>query len=119
MQQKNTLSITEARKNIFQIANDVDDNHVYYTLTEHGKPKAVIISAQEFQSLVETANVIKDFPDLEKEIQDKKKIFENEYFSNLEEALEREGYIVADKAKIIYGTSTNTQKNKKRPRKTK
>ena len=119
MQPKKTLSITEARKKIFQIAEDVQNSRVHYTLTEHGKPKAIIISAQEFYSLVETVGVTKDFPNLKKNILKRKKEFENNYFSTLEEALEKEGYIVADKAKKIYGTNNTNKQNSRKSKKTK
>ena len=58
---------------------------------------------------METVGVIKNFPSLKKDILNSKKEFTHNYFSTLEDALEKEGYIVADKAKKMYGTS-NTNK---------
>ena len=68
MNLKTTISISEARKKIFEIANDVQAPNNVYTLTENGKPKAVLMSADEFESWMETLEVLKDFPDLEKDI---------------------------------------------------
>ena len=64
MTTKTTLSITEARKHIFAIAERVQQPNVYYTLTDKGRPKAVVMSAEEFESWAETLEVIKDFPNL-------------------------------------------------------
>jgi prevent-host-death family protein len=68
MNSKTTISISEARKKIFEIANDVQAPNNMYTLTENGKPKAVLMSADEFESWMETLEVVKDFPDLKKDI---------------------------------------------------
>ncbi len=60
MNSKTTLSISEARKKIFQIAEDVQKPATYYTLTENGKPKVVIMSAEEFESWAETLEILSD-----------------------------------------------------------
>ncbi|HCB30636.1 MAG TPA: hypothetical protein DEP50_07920 [Acinetobacter lwoffii] len=64
MTTKTTVSITEARKRIFDIAEQVQRPNVYYTLTDKGRPKVVVMSAEEFESWAETLEVIKDFPHL-------------------------------------------------------
>jgi prevent-host-death family protein len=51
MKIKNTLPISEARKNIFSIAKEIQKSEVYYTLTEKGRPKVVMLSAEKFESL--------------------------------------------------------------------
>jgi prevent-host-death family protein len=53
MKTKTTLPITEARKKIFSIVQEVQKVHTSYTLTERGKPTAVILSAENYESLVE------------------------------------------------------------------
>ncbi len=45
----------------------------YYTLTEKGRPKAVILSVAEFRSWKETVEVTRIFPQLEKDIKKDKK----------------------------------------------
>lgn len=52
MKTKTTLSISEARKKFFSIADEVQEPEVYYTLTERGRPKAVIVSADCFETLI-------------------------------------------------------------------
>ena len=68
MDVKRTISITEARKRIFEIADEVQSPNKVYTITENGKPKAVIMSAEEYESWVETMEVERIFPNLDKEI---------------------------------------------------
>ncbi|HAT73548.1 MAG: N-6 DNA methylase [Candidatus Moranbacteria bacterium GW2011_GWF2_36_839] len=61
MRTKTTLSITSARKNIFNIAEEVQKDGTYYTLTERGCPKMVVLSAEKFESLLENKNNSKGF----------------------------------------------------------
>ena len=75
MDTKTTLPISEARQKIFKIAELVQKPSTYYTLTEKGRPKAVILSAEEFESWQETLEVNRDFPNLKKDI----KMAENDY----------------------------------------
>ena len=49
-----TLSITEARKRIFELAEEVQTLGVHYTLTEKGRPRAVLISPEEYEGWTET-----------------------------------------------------------------
>lgn len=60
MNTKTTLSISEARKNIFDIAEAVQKPGLHYTFTEKGRPKAVLMSADEFDSLMETLEILND-----------------------------------------------------------
>lgn len=60
MTTKNTLPISEARKTIFKIAEETQKPGNYYTLTENGRPKVVLMSAEEFDSLMETMEILSD-----------------------------------------------------------
>jgi len=60
MNNKTTLSITDARKKIFDIAEDVQKPGKYYTFTENGSPKAVLMSADQFDSLMEDLELLSD-----------------------------------------------------------
>lgn len=53
MKIKNIVPISEARKNIFSIAKEVQVSETYYTLTEKGRPKVVMLSAERFESLTQ------------------------------------------------------------------
>lgn len=50
---KNILSITEARKNIFDIAKKAQKVGNHYIFTEDGKPKLAVMSADEYENLME------------------------------------------------------------------
>ena len=68
MDNKHIISITEARGRLFQIADDVQVPDTHYILTENGRPKVVLMSVEQFESWTETMEVMKDFPDLDKDI---------------------------------------------------
>ena len=65
-----TISITQARKNIFKIADDIQKTGSHYVLTENGISKVVIMSSEEFDSWTETLEIMKDFPNIEKDIKE-------------------------------------------------
>ncbi len=109
---KTTLPISEARKKIFEIAKDVQKPSRYYTLTEKGRPKVVIMSAEEFESWQETLEVMQEFPDLRKDIEETGKAFKSgEYkkWTTLEELLKKEGFLAADKSSKKYEVSTKSK----------
>ena len=97
MDTKTTLPISEARKEIFKIAERVQKPSTYYTLTEKGKPKAVVLSAEEFESWQETLEVTRIFPNLEKNVKAAEKDFKKRKCVTLEEVLLKEGFVLADK----------------------
>ncbi len=55
---KTTIPISEARKRIFDIADEVQAPNKVYTLTADGKPKAVIMSAEEYEGWLETLDIM-------------------------------------------------------------
>lgn len=50
---KNIISITQARKDIFDIAEKVQKYGNHFLFTEDGKPKMVAMSADEYDNLME------------------------------------------------------------------
>jgi prevent-host-death family protein len=70
MSMKNTISITDARKRLFDIVDEVVSPAVVYTLTERGTPKAVIMSATEYESWIETMEVLRDSPNILKSVKE-------------------------------------------------
>ena len=99
MNTKTTLSISEARKKIFEMAEKVQKPSTHYILTEKGRPKVAFMSAEEFESWQETLEVIHDFPGLEKDITKAEKEYKRGSYSTLEDVLSKEGFILADKSK--------------------
>ena len=57
---KNIISITEARANIFDIAEKVQKVGNHYIFTEGGKPKLAVMSADEYDSLMEDLALASD-----------------------------------------------------------
>lgn len=110
---KKIISLTEARKNIFKIIEDVEKKGAYYTLTERGRAKAVIMPADDFESWQETLEVTKDFPDLDKSIKQAKEDLKKKNIITLDVVLANQGYVLADKAKEKYEYNTKPKSSKK------
>ena len=103
------LPATEARKNFFKIIGKIDKPNQAYTITLDGKPKAVILSFDEYDSWLETLEILND-PKLMDEIQQAKQDFAKGEYIPLEEVLKEEGFVLADKSKKKYETSSNLKK---------
>lgn len=118
MDTKTTLPISQARSIIFDIAEQVQKPGAYYTLTEKGLPKAVIMSAEEFESWQETLEVMSENPGLKndlKEVDQDVKSGKYKTYTSLEQLLGKEGYIISDRAKTKYGVrSQNKTQRRKR-----
>jgi len=113
MNTKTTIPISEARKKIFQIAEEVQKPSNYYTLTEKGRPKVVMMSAEEFESWQETIEVVRDFPDLAKDVKKADravKTGEYKKWATLEDVMAKYGYVIADKGKNKYGVGNKIRK---------
>lgn len=113
MSAKTTISISEARKRIFDIAEEVQKPGIFYTFTENGKPKAVLVSAEYFESLLETLEVMEEFPDLQKDIEEvDRDIKSGSYkkYSTAEALLAGFGYVLADKGKKTYAVGSKVRK---------
>lgn len=106
MSAKTTISITEARKRIFDIAEEIQKPGVYYTFTEKGRPKAVLMSADEFDSLMETLEILGD-PDIMKSIKRAEDEYKRGEYVTLDQLKKELGYspesfVFADKGKKKY-----------------
>jgi prevent-host-death family protein len=55
-----TISLTEARDNLRSIVDDVLETSSQFTITRHGRNVAVILSYDEYESLIETLNILSD-----------------------------------------------------------
>ncbi|MDD3399792.1 MAG: type II toxin-antitoxin system Phd/YefM family antitoxin [Candidatus Paceibacterota bacterium] len=100
MEVKTTLPISEGRKKIFKIAEEVQKPSTYYTLTEKGKPKVVVMSAEEFESWQETIEIKREFPDLKKDIKKIDKAVETgdyKKWATLDDIMAKYGYIATNK----------------------
>lgn len=56
----NTISATNARIKLYDILDDVDKLSKRIAITSHGKTKAVLINADELDSMEETMEILND-----------------------------------------------------------
>ena len=55
-----TLPLTEARKDLSKIVDEVSAAHEHVVITKQGRPEAVVLSADEFESWQETLEIMAD-----------------------------------------------------------
>ncbi len=53
-----TIPLAEAKKSLSAIIKDVDENFDRFAITKNGVEKAIIISSEEFDGLMETLNIL-------------------------------------------------------------
>jgi antitoxin YefM len=54
------VPFTEARANLTELLDDVEDRHEHVLITRNGRPSAVMLSADEYESLEETLDILQD-----------------------------------------------------------
>lgn len=52
--------LTEARDRLSEIIDDVSTTGTDIVITRHGRPAAVVISHDEYESMIETLNILSD-----------------------------------------------------------
>ncbi|MEZ5118033.1 MAG: type II toxin-antitoxin system Phd/YefM family antitoxin [Candidatus Nanopelagicales bacterium] len=57
------LPLAEVKNRLSEVVEQVETQHARVTITKHGRPAAVVISADDLESLEETLRVLSD-PDL-------------------------------------------------------
>lgn len=108
MNSKTTVPISQARNDIFKIANAVQAAGTYYTLTEHGRPKVVMLSAEEFESIMETMEMLSN-PEIVRDLERAEKDFKQGKYTDWEEVkknldfIDNPAFMVSEKAKRKYG----------------
>ena len=53
-----TVPLAEAKKNLSSMVRDVEEKYDRFTITKNGVSKAVILSSDEFQGLLETLDIL-------------------------------------------------------------
>ena len=53
-----TLPLAEAKKNLSSIIKDVEEKYDGFTITKNGVSKAVLLSIEEFEGLMETLDIL-------------------------------------------------------------
>jgi prevent-host-death family protein len=52
--------LTEVREHLSEIVDEVSTKGTEVTITKHGRAVAVILGADEYESLIETLNILSD-----------------------------------------------------------
>ena len=55
-----TAGLTDLRDNLSEVLDKVEATGEEFVVTRHGKPVAVILSYDEYESLVESLNIMSD-----------------------------------------------------------
>lgn len=55
-----TLPFTDARKELSKLIDEVSKDHEHVVITKQGRPKAVLMSADEFEGWQETLEIMAD-----------------------------------------------------------
>lgn len=53
-----TIPLAEAKKNLSSLIKDVEEKYDRFTITKNGIDKAVILSNEEFEGLMETLDIL-------------------------------------------------------------
>ena len=78
------MSISDARATLPDLVNKVSKNMERVTITVNGKPKAVVMSPEELESLEETAEILA-IPNILKDLAKSRKQIKAGKFVNLED----------------------------------
>lgn len=103
---KTTLPATEIRKDFFNVLNKVEKTNVPYTITVNGKPKAVIMNAEEYEGWMETLDIMSN-PETVRGIEEGKKDLAEGRYSTFEEVFKmspQKALVIADRGKKKYGS---------------
>jgi antitoxin YefM len=84
MDSKTTISSTEARQNFAEVIDQVGNAGVRYTLTVNGRPKVVMLNADEYDSWMETIEIMSS-PKLVKSIKQAGKEFKEGKYVTLDQ----------------------------------
>jgi antitoxin YefM len=55
-----TVPSTELRETLSDVLDDVETTGAEYVITRHGRPIAVVVSHDEYESMIETLNILSD-----------------------------------------------------------
>ncbi len=55
-----TVPFTEARSRLSELVDEVEARHEHLVITRNGRPAAVVLSADEYEALEETLEILED-----------------------------------------------------------
>jgi prevent-host-death family protein len=55
-----TVPFTDARAHLTELLDEIEEIHEHVVITRNGRPAAVVMSQDEYESLIETLEVLSD-----------------------------------------------------------
>lgn len=55
-----SINATEAKKHLLELIRDADDSFERYCITRNGEPKAILMSAEDYDGWLETLEILSD-----------------------------------------------------------
>jgi prevent-host-death family protein len=80
-----SITVTEARIKIYDITDKVQKTGAQIMLTNKGKPKAILMSVEEYEGWLETLEIMSQNPSILKEIKKAEKEFKEGKTYSLDE----------------------------------
>ena len=77
----NTITLKELRPELPKVMNDVDSKLDRYIVTKRGRPIAVVMSVDDYESILETIEILSDKDAVKRIKQSKKEIEEGKTVS--------------------------------------
>lgn len=69
----NLIAISDVRAKLPELVDKVNKNLDRVVITVNGKPKAVLVSEEELESLEETAEILASNPNIKKDLEESEK----------------------------------------------
>jgi antitoxin YefM len=79
-----TIPLSEAKARLSELVKDVSETHEIITISKGGVPATVMLSVDEYESLIETLDILSD-PDLMKKLKQAEKELKEGKFLTHEE----------------------------------
>lgn len=83
--------MTQARKDLFHLCQEVQAPSSYITLTLQGQPKVVMMSSEEFDSIMETMEILSD-PETLRNIREAERDIDEGHYVTLDQLKKELGF---------------------------
>lgn len=114
MDSRFTMPISDARKKIYKISDEVQKPGVRFTLTERGKPRAIFMSYDEYDSMRETLEILSE-PGIMNDIKRAEEEYKRGEYFTWEEVKKKLGWERAlDETMLLRDKPKSNYKSKKK-----
>ncbi len=107
-----TIPATQVRKNLFDLLDKLNNPAFQVTITYRGKPRAVLVNSEEFDSRQETLEIMSD-KSLIKDIKEAEKDFKKGDYKTFEEVFGKTPSQVLNDKKDETTSSYSSKKSRK------